>query len=174
MRIILREDVPNLGEAGDVVEVKDGFARNYLLPRRLAIRATATTEKALAHERKLREDRLRKLRKGADSQAEQLGRAECVIPVKVGEGDRLYGSVTRLDIQEALAAGGIVLDRRRILLEEPIKHLGDYAVRVRLHPEVTAEVPVRVVRAEEGGTTPAAPEPAAKKVAEPEAAPQGE
>lgn len=146
MKVILREDVPNLGVAGELIEVADGYGRNYLIPKGLAMKATATSMKALRHQEKLREDRLKKLRRGAEAQAEKFSGVSLTIPVKVGEGDRLYGSVTTQDIEEALLKEGITIDRRRLLLEEPIKSLGLYKVPVKLHPEVTAEVQVWVVK----------------------------
>ncbi len=146
MKVLLREDVPDLGTAGELVEVADGYGRNYLIPRGLAVRATATSVKALRHQEKLREDRLNKLKGEAEAQAQRFGGVSLTIPVKAGEGDRLYGSVTTQDIEAALRREGITIDRRRLLLDEPIKSLGLYKVPVKLHPEVTAEVQVWVVK----------------------------
>lgn len=147
MRVILIADVERLGKSGQEVDVAAGYARNYLLPQRLAAAATPGNLRALQGlqgQVKKREGRLR-------DQAETLGRkiaaARCTIARRAGEQDKLYGSVTNQDVAEALAAQGIVVDRKRIVLEEPIKVLGDYAVSVRLHPEVTAQAQVSVVRA---------------------------
>ena len=147
MRVILLTDVERLGKSGQEVDVAAGYARNYLLPQRLAAAATPGNLRALLGlqgQVKKREGRLR-------DQAEELGRkiaaVRCTVARRAGEQDKLYGSVTNQDVAEALAAQGIVVDRKRIALEEPIKVLGDYAVSVRLHPEVTAQAQVSVVRA---------------------------
>lgn len=147
MRVILLSDVARLGLAGQEVDVKAGYARNFLLPQRLAVAATGGNVRALRSlqvEARKREDRVREQ---AEELAQKLAGIRCSIARRAGEQDKLYGSVTNQDIAEALAARGVVVDRRRILLGEPLKVLGEYSVSVRLHPEVIAQAQVSVVRA---------------------------
>ena len=145
MKIILREDVANLGKSGELVEVRNGYGRNYLLPQNLAVMASEKNLAQLAHERKVITAKQAKQRAGALEVAKQLGNAKVKISRKVGEQDKLFGSVTTLDIADALAAAGVKIDRRSLHLAEPIKSLGTYDVEVRLHPEVPAKVKVEVV-----------------------------
>lgn len=144
MKLILRADVENLGVLGDIVEVKAGYGRNYLVPQGLAMVATASNMKVFELERKKLTDMMEKVRGEAQSLAEKLEAAEVIIEVRVGENDKLYGSVTATNIADALAALDLEVDRRRILLDAPIRVLGDYSVRVRLHAGVIAEVKVAV------------------------------
>ena len=150
MEVILREHVDNLGRRGEIVKVADGYARNYLLPRKLALLATAGNKKQIERERVKLEAKEADERKVAEALAARLGAVEIVITRKVGETDALYGSVTASDIAEALAAQGIDLDRRKLQLAEPIKQIGDVDVPVKLTRDVTGSVKVRVV-AEPGG-----------------------
>jgi large subunit ribosomal protein L9 len=145
MKIILREDVANLGKSGELVEVRNGYGRNYLLPQNLAVLASEKNLAQLAHERKVITAKQAKQRAGALEVAKQLGNAKVKISRKVGEQDKLFGSVTTLDIADALAAAGVKIDRRALHLAEPIKTLGSFDVEVRLHPEVPAKVKVEVV-----------------------------
>lgn len=148
MQIILREDIDKLGVRGDVVKVKEGYARNYLLPRRLAVTATESNKKIVEQERQAH------LRKEATlkGQAEELGKLmanlQIVIKQKAGENDHLFGSVTAQDIANALEAQKYTIDRKKIVLDEPIKQLGDYKVTVKLHKEVSVEIPVSVTKDE--------------------------
>jgi len=146
MEIILREDVTNLGKAGDVVKVKDGYARNYLLPRGLAYTASEGNKKRIAFEA----ERLAKQRAGekaeAESEATKLAGVTLTFPMKVGEEDKLYGSVTAGDIQRKLAEAGVQLDKRKVDLHEPIRALGEFKVGIKIHPEVRPEITVVVVR----------------------------
>lgn len=144
MRIILREDVPNLGKSGDVVTVKDGFGRNFLLPRNKAVLANERNIKHVEHEKSVITARQAKLKAGAQSQAKSIEAVQVKITRKVGEQDKLYGSVTALDIAEALAAKGQKVDRRHIHLPEPIKALGTFDVEIRLHADVKAKIKVEV------------------------------
>ena len=150
MEVILREHVDHLGNRGEVVKVADGYARNYLLPRKLALLATEGNKKQIEHERAKFEAKEADERKAAEVVAERMGRAEIVLRRKVGETEVLYGSVTTADIAEALAAKGFEIDRRKLQLAEPIKKLGDFNVPVKLHRDVVATVKVKV--AAEGGT----------------------
>ena len=145
MKVILREDMENLGRAGEVVRVADGYGRNYLIPRSLAVLADTRNLKALEHERKVIEARAKKARKGAEAQASILAAASVVIPAKVGEEGKLFGSVTSRDVAEALAKQGIEVDRRLVLLDEPIKQAGEYKVRVKVATDIVPEVSVSVV-----------------------------
>jgi large subunit ribosomal protein L9 len=148
MEIILREDVEKLGSRGQVVKVAAGFARNYLLPKRLAVAASEANKKIVEQEKQAA------LRREAQEkgQAEELGRMMSGISVTItrqaGENDQLFGSVTSKDISEALEAQKYTLDRRKIQLDEPIKQLGEFKVKVRLHRDVTTEVTVNVVKEE--------------------------
>ena len=144
MKVILREDISNLGKSGELVTVKDGFGRNYLLPRKLAVLATEQNVRQLEHERSVISARNAKLKGAAEEQAKKLGSVKVTIRRKVGEQDKLYGSVTVLDIAEALAAQGQTVDRRQLHLPEPIKATGSYDVELRLHRDVTAKIKVEV------------------------------
>ena len=145
MKVILREDVPDLGSTGDVVNVKDGYARNYLIPKQLAVQASTNSMRQMDHQKRLIESHKSKVRKDAHIMAEDIEKISCTIPMLVGEQDKLFGSVTSKDIEEALSQEGINISRKRIILEEPIKSLGVYTVDVRLHTEVTAKLKVWVV-----------------------------
>ncbi|HKZ52138.1 MAG TPA: 50S ribosomal protein L9 [Candidatus Acidoferrales bacterium] len=148
MEVILREDIPELGQRGDVVTVKNGYARNYLLPRKLAMEATPGNRKQVAEMKAAGARREATEKSGADLLAAQLAEVVLTIPAKAGESDQLFGSVTAMDIAEGLEAKGFAIDKRKILLEEPIKTVGEYTVPLRLHRHVTASVKVNVVRAE--------------------------
>ena len=146
MKLILTQDVPNLGAPGDVVEVKDGYGRNYLVPRGFAILATKGAEKQVATIRRARE--VREVRDLAHAQeiSAQLAGLQVTLPARSGEGGRLFGSVTTGDIADAVSrAGGPKLDRRMVTLAAPIKAVGNHTATVRLHPEVEATVTVQVV-----------------------------
>ena len=146
MDIILREHIDNLGRRGDVVKVARGYARNYLLPRKLALPVTENNRRQIAHERKLAEVREAADKQTAEAFAARLGSAECVIARRVGEQDTLYGSVTAADIAESLAAQQIEVDKRKIQLGEPIRELGEFSNPVKVHSEVTAQVALKVIK----------------------------
>jgi large subunit ribosomal protein L9 len=145
MEVILREDVRSLGRAGELVRVKPGYARNYLLPQGLAYEASEGNKKRIAAETKARQTRLDAERTGAEQQAAALAGLSLTLGGKAGEEGRLFGSITAQDIADALAAAGQPVDRRRIELDQPIKTTGHHTVAVRLHPDVHAEVRVQVV-----------------------------
>jgi large subunit ribosomal protein L9 len=149
IEIILKEDVEHLGRRGDIVKVAPGFARNYLLPRNLALPVTEGNRRQIEHVKKVAALREVEERSGAEALAQTLTRAEVVIARRVGETETLYGSVTSVDIAEALAAQQIEIDRRRIQLAEPLKHLGEFTVPVKLHRDVVAQLRVRVVKDEQ-------------------------
>lgn len=148
MEVILREHIDNLGQRGEVVKVADGYARNYLLPRKLALPATDGNKKRIERERKIFEAQEAEQRQAAEAVATQLNAQECVVARKVGETDTLFGSVTSADIAELLAAKGFAIDRKKIQLHEPLKQLGEFDVPIKLHRDVTAHVKVHVVREE--------------------------
>ncbi|OIP65861.1 MAG: 50S ribosomal protein L9 [Nitrospirae bacterium CG_4_9_14_3_um_filter_53_35] len=149
MKVILREDVENLGRIGDMVQVKPGYARNYLIPQGKAGEATVRNIKALEHQKKLVQDRIMKTVKSAEALAQRIESVSVTISQKVGENDRLFGSVTTLHIADALKEEGIEVDKKKILLEEPIKQLGVYSVPIKLHTEVTANLKVWIVEDKE-------------------------
>lgn len=145
MKVILRENISQLGHLGDVVDVADGYARNYLLPKGLALPATLKNMKLLERDRKIEEtDRLKEKEK-AEEIASRLQKVSLTIRKKAGEQDVLFGSVTPAEIAEALKQEGLEIDRRKIIIEEPIKRLGLYSVKIKLHSEVVGEVKVWVV-----------------------------
>jgi len=148
MEVILREHVDNLGRRGEVVKVADGYARNYLLPRKLALAVTDENKRQIEREREKAEAREAGELMEAQALQTRLEAVELAIARRVGENDTLYGSVTSADVAEALATRQLVIDRRKIQLAEPIKALGEHAVPVKLHRDVTATVKVRVVPAE--------------------------
>lgn len=145
LEVILREDIKTLGKAGEMVRVKPGYARNYLLPQGLAYEATEGNKKRIAAESKARGVKLEAEKKEASALASSLGTLTVTITGKAGEGDRLFGSVTASDIADGLAAQGHKIDKRKIELDHPIKSLGEHTVMLRLHPEVQAEIRVSVV-----------------------------
>ena len=146
MKIILRENVEALGEAGQIVNVKDGFARNYLIPQQLAYPATRSFSKVFEEENKQKANRDAKALAQAEQLAAKLGNLSLEASVKVGEEDKVFGAVTAADIAELLAAKGFDIDKRDILLEEPLKALGIYNVPVKVASEVKAEVKVWVIK----------------------------
>jgi large subunit ribosomal protein L9 len=146
MEVILREDVTHLGKAGEVVAVKDGYARNYLLPRGLAYLATAGNKRRIESERTQREVRLATARGEAGELAQRLGAVSLTFTVKTAEGEKLFGSITTNDIAQQLKEQGFAIDKRRVDLEEPIKMIGIYKVPIRLDAGVVAEIRVWVVK----------------------------
>ncbi len=144
MQVILREDIETLGSIGDLVKVADGYARNYLVPKKKAIEATPKNVRAMEHAKKMVADRLRKLKKEAAVDADRIKALAITIKAKAGEEGKLFGSVTTMDIAQAMQAQGVIVDRRKILLDEPIKRLGEFTVAVKLHADVTAECKVTV------------------------------
>ena len=148
-QVLLREDIDNLGARGEIVRVKSGYARNYLLPRNLAVEATANNVRQIEGEKAALAKREAKEKSTAELQSSQLQKLTLKFERKVGEAGVLYGSVTSMDIAHELKEQGYEIDRRKIVLREPIKRFGNYAVPVRLHREVTVELPIQVLG--EGG-----------------------
>ena len=148
MEVILRDHIDNLGRRGDVVKVAPGYARNYLLPRKLALPVTEANRRIINRERALADAREAEERQRAEAIAARLATLELSIARRVGETEQLYGSVTSADVAEALAEKGFDIERRRIQLEDPLKTIGEHVVVVRLHREVSAQVKVAVVKQE--------------------------
>lgn len=145
MKVILREDVPNLGNVGDVVEVRPGYGRNFLIPNAKAVLATAGNVRRIEHEKQVALAAQAKKKAGATELAKRLGQVEITIRRRVGEQEKLFGSVTAIDIAEQLEPMNLGIERRQIHLEEPIKTLGTFEIPVRLHSEVTQTIKVNVV-----------------------------
>jgi large subunit ribosomal protein L9 len=148
MQVILREDMENLGKAGEVVTVKPGYGRNYLIPQGHAVTATAQDVARVAHEKRVIAARNAKLGKDAQAEADRLNQVSVSIAVSVGDEDKLFGSVTARDIVEALQAKGVTIDSKKLVLEEPLKTLGLAEVPVKLGRGVTATIKVWVVKKE--------------------------
>jgi len=146
MEIILRADVQHLGKIGEIVKVKDGYARNYLLPKGLAYPATEANKKKIAYEGERLSRQLAAEKSTAETEAAKLADVQLTFAVKVGEEQKLYGSITASDIQRKLEELGIHVDKRKIDLHEPIRELGDFQVGIKIHPEVRPEVRVTVVK----------------------------
>ena len=146
MKVLLRQDQENLGKRGDVVSVKNGFARNYLFPKGIALEATPSSERVIEEERRTIARRQDKDRKSAEIQAKELEAVSVTAAVAVGEEDRVFGSVTSQTIADLLKEKGYDIDKRKILLDEPIKALGVYSVPVKLHPEVEVKIRLWVVK----------------------------
>jgi large subunit ribosomal protein L9 len=145
MEVILREHVDNLGRRGDVVKVAEGYARNYLLPRKLALAVTEGNKRQIEREKKVAEVKDAEEKQQADAVAARIAQTELEIARRVGENDTLYGSVTSADIAHALEAKGFSVEKRRITLPEPLKSLGEFTVPIKIHRDVTAQVKVKVV-----------------------------
>lgn len=145
MEVILREHVENLGRRGDVVKVADGYARNFLLPRKLALKVNEQNRRQIERERKVAEARELAERQDAEAMAIKLSAADLVLARRVGENEVLYGSVTSADIADALAEKGFDVEKRKIVLPEPLKKLGEFEVAVKIHHDVPAHVKVKIV-----------------------------
>jgi large subunit ribosomal protein L9 len=146
MEVILREDVAKLGRRGEVVKVAEGYGRNYLLPRGLALAVTTANKAMIEKERKANEARLAKEKSEFQAVADRIGGLRYIAPRKVGENDQLFGSVTSGDIADFLKAKGVELDKRKVHLDDPIKKLGEHVVAIKLHPEVSANLKVLVTK----------------------------
>ena len=148
MEVILREHVDNLGRRGEVVKVAPGYARNFLLPRKLALSVNDGNRKLIERERKIAESREAEERATAEALASRIGQVELAIARRVGETGQLYGSVTSADLADALSAHGLDVDRRKIQIAEPLKALGSTTVPIKLHRDVTAQLKVTVSKQE--------------------------
>ncbi len=144
MKVILQKDIPNLGDAGDIKDVADGYARNYLLPRKLVIPANESSKKAVDHQNRLIKIKKEKRKKISEKQMESLEGLEIIMKVQVGEEGKLFGSVTSMDIAKKLNEQGLDIDKRKIVLHNPIKQEGEYEVPIKLDEGVTATVKITV------------------------------
>ena len=145
MKVILKEDVKKIGSMGQIVTVADGFARNYLVPKGLAVEANIKNMKSLEHAKKVIQEKAKKMKASVQDFADRLSKITLVIKAKAGEEGKLFGSVTTMDIAEQLKNEGIEIDKKKISLDEPIKRIGTYAVSIRLHPEVDTQINLQVV-----------------------------
>jgi large subunit ribosomal protein L9 len=148
MQVILKENVKDLGHIGDVVNVKDGYARNFLIPKGFAIEANPKNIKAMEHEKRKIQELAKKAKASAEELSAKVSGTTITIKAKSGEEDKLFGSVTAMDIADALKKEGIDIDKKKIMLDEPIKRLGSYTVNVKIHPDVTAQLNISVIRDE--------------------------
>ena len=146
MQVILLEDVPSLGKVGDLVKVSDGYGRNYLIPKKKAIFATEKNLKAMEHQKTLVQQRLGKVKKDAERLAQQIEKLSCTFAKPVGESGKLFGSVTSMEIEAFLKENRIEVDRKKILLDEPIKNIGMFTIPIKLNSEVLAHLKVWVVQ----------------------------
>jgi len=145
MKVILKEDVKNIGNMGQILDVADGFARNYLVPRGLAMEANVKNIKSLEHAKKVIQEKAKRVKSQAQDLSTRIVNVTVVIKAKAGEGGKLFGSVTTMDIAEQLKNEGIDIDKKKISLDEPIKRLGTYTVNIKLHSEVSTPVQVEVI-----------------------------
>jgi large subunit ribosomal protein L9 len=149
MKVILKEDVRNIGTMGQIIDVTDGFARNYLVPKGLAVEANTKNIKALEHQKNVIREKARKIKKKAEDIAGDLSGRTVTIKAKSGEEGKLFGSVTAMDIVEKLKEQGLDVDKKKVVLEEPIKRLGTYQVKIKIHSEVSGQITVEVVEEQE-------------------------
>lgn len=146
MQVILKDNVKDLGHIGDMVNVKDGFARNFLIPKGLAVEANPKNLKALEHEKRKIQELVKKAKSAAEDLASKVSGTSITIKAKSGEEDKLFGSVTAMDIANALKKEGLEIDKKKIVLEEPIKRLGNYTVNVKIHQDVSAQLNIEIVK----------------------------
>lgn len=145
MKVILKEDVKNLGKMGDIVNVAVGYANNFLIPKKLAVEAITENIKAIEHQKKMIQEKAKKIKNASKDLADKIASLTLNIKAKAGEEEKLFGSITSMDIADALKNEGIDIDRKKILLEEPIKRLGSYSVSIKLHPDITAQLNITVI-----------------------------
>lgn len=145
MKVVLTEDVKNVGAMGSVVNVSDGYARNFLIPKKFAVEANLKNVKALEHEKKKIEEKIKKVKGSAQALAERLSALTISLRAKTGEEGKLFGSVTTMDIAEALKKEGLDIDRKKIVLDEQIKKLGSYRAGVKVHSDITASLNINVI-----------------------------
>ena len=146
MKIVLKDDVKNIGKMGQIIDVADGYARNYLVPRGLAIEANTKNIKALEHEKRIIEKKAKKIKNSAQELSNKILAMTFTIKAKAGDEGKLFGSVTTMDIAELLQKEGIEIDKKKISLDEPIKRLGSYSVNVKLHPEISTQLNIQVIQ----------------------------
>ena len=148
MKVILKDDVKNIGNMGQIVDVADGYGRNYLVPKGLAVEANIKNIKSLEHAKRVIQEKAKKVRNQAQELSNKISTVSLVMKAKAGEEGKLFGTVTTMDIAESLKSQGIEIDKKKISLDEPIKRLGSYAVNIKIHPEVTTQINLQVVEEE--------------------------
>lgn len=148
MKVILKENIDTLGHIGDIVKVAPGYARNFLIPKQLAIEATTKNAKALDHVKRQMEYKKNKLLEQVKGLAARIEALALTLPHQAGEEGKLFGAITNIDLAEQLKSQGIEIDRKKIMLAEPIKHVGEFTATIKLHPEVSATLKVNITRAE--------------------------
>ena len=146
MKIILKEDIKKIGKMGQIVDVADGYARNYLVPKGFAVEASTKNIRSLEHEKRIIQEKAKKLKDSAQDIASRISSMTLMIKAKAGEEEKLFGSVTTMDIAEALLNEGIEIDKKRISLEEPIKRLGFYSVQIKLHSDVSVPLNIQIIQ----------------------------
>ncbi len=145
MKVILKDDVKNVGNMGQIIDVADGFARNYLVPRGLAVEANTKNIKSLEHEKRIIQEKAKKIKNQAQELSDKLSSMTLVIKAKAGEEGKLFGSVTTMDIAEQLKNEGIEVDKKKVVLDEPIKRIGSYPVQIKLHADVATQINIQVI-----------------------------
>jgi len=145
MKVILKEDVKHVGKMGQIVDVADGYARNYLIPKGLVTEASTKNIKFLEHEKRIIQEKSKKIRNSARDLASRISSLTISIKAKAGEEGKLFGSITTMDVAEALQKEGVEIDKKKISLEEPIKRLGSYTVNIKIHPDVSAPLNIQIV-----------------------------
>ena len=145
MKVILKDDVKNVGNMGQIIDVADGFARNYLVPRGLAVEANTKNIKSLEHEKRIIQEKAKKIKNQAQELSDKLSAVTLVIKAKAGEEGKLFGSVTTMDIAEQLKNEGIEIDKKKVVLDEPIKRIGSYPVQIKLHADVATQINIQVI-----------------------------
>jgi large subunit ribosomal protein L9 len=145
MKVILKEDVKHVGKMGQIVDVADGYARNYLIPKGLVTEASTKNIKFLEHEKRIIQEKSKKIRNSAQDLASRISSLTISIKAKAGEEGKLFGSITTMDVAEALQKEGVEIDKKKISLEEPIKRLGSYTVNIKIHPDVSAPLNIQIV-----------------------------
>lgn len=145
MKVILKEDVESLGKRGDSIKVADGYARNYLIPKGFALEATSISVKAIEHEKKLIAKRAQKEKKNAEAMMASFAGVAVTIVRKTADQEKIFGSVTAKDVEKALEDRGLKVDRKQVVLDEPIKQLGEFPVKIKLYPGIAADITVKVV-----------------------------
>lgn len=145
MKVILKEDVKNIGNMGQIADVADGFARNYLIPRGLGVEANVKNIKSMEHEKKVIQEKVKKIKISSQTLSDKLANMTLVIKAKAGEEGKLFGSVTTMDIAEQLKNEGFEIDKKKISLEEPIKRLGSYSVNIKLHADISTQINIQVI-----------------------------
>jgi len=145
MKVVLKDDIKNVGKMGQIVDVADGYARNYLVPRGLAVEANIKNLKSLEHEKKIIQEKAKRIKNSSQTLSDKISTMTLVIKAKAGDEGKLFGAVTSMDIAELLKNEGIEMDKKKIFIDEPIKRLGSYSVNIKIHPEISTHLNIQVV-----------------------------